>query len=281
MKRFGVLILLTALLLGINQGVNAQDNERGLYQKQIVDKKAIPYPYLREADVLWSKQMWRVIDLREKMNQSLYYPLDESKSGDRKNLFSILMMKIKTGEIEAYSGDDYSMREVITLAEIESVFDAGETTVKTFDLDTGLEKDTTTYRDIENSEVKQFLVKEEWYFDSKLSTMKVRLLGICPIRIAENPETGQLEKKRAFWVFFPTIRETLANFEVYNRNNDAQRISFDDLFMQRRFSSYIMMESNVYDNRAIGSYAVGRAALLESEKIKEWLFTVEHDLWEY
>jgi gliding motility associated protien GldN len=281
MKRLIVLALLGALFLGSSHELMAQDNERGLYTKQIVVKKAIPYPYLREADVMWSKQMWRIIDLREKMNQSLYYPIDESKSGDRKNLFSVLMMKVKTGEIEAYDGNDYSMRKVITLRDIENVFEAGETTVKTYDLDTGIEKDTTMFREIEPGDVQQFLIKEEWYFDSKLSTMKVRILGICPVRIAPNPETGAVEKKRAFWVFFPEIRETLANYEVYNRNNDAQRISFDDMFMQRRFSSYIFQASNVYDNRAIQQYAVGRSALLESEKIKEWLFNIEHDLWEY
>jgi hypothetical protein len=46
------------------------------------------------------------------------------------------------------------------------------------------------------------------------------------------------------------------------------------------FSSYIVKESNVYD-RSIQSYARGVDALLESERIKEELFTVEHDLWHY
>ncbi|MBN2764205.1 MAG: hypothetical protein JXR41_14020, partial [Bacteroidales bacterium] len=69
--------------------------------------------------------------------------------------------------------------------------------------------------------------------------------------------------------------------EIFNRNNDAQRISFDDFFMQRRFNSYIFAESNVYDNRWINSYAIGEDALLEAEKIKDWLFNIEHDLWEY
>jgi len=77
------------------------------------------------------------------------------------------------------------------------------------------------------------------------------------------------------------VRNTLANYEVFNRNNDAQRISFDDLFLQRRFSSYIVAESNVYDNRQISEYAIGKNALLESESVKEWLFNFEHDLWEY
>jgi hypothetical protein len=82
-------------------------------------------------------------------------------------------------------------------------------------------------------------------------------------------------------VYFPEIRPLLSRHEIFNDNNDAQRISFDDFFMQRRFSSYIFAESNVYGNRPVNSYAIGMDALLEADKIKEYLFNMEHDLWEY
>jgi len=279
MKRICALLLMGICLFILQQPVNAQ-YEKTLYQKQIKDKKAIPYPFLREADVMWSKQIWRVIDLREKMNHTLYYPTTKDVA-DRLNLFELLLTKVKTGELEVYNGNDYSMSEVITFEDIEKVFDAGAFTYKYTDPDTGEERDTTTYQEISSTEVKQYLVKEEWYFDKKHSMMKVRILGLCPIRIAVNRETQILEKKRVFWVYFPEVRNTLANYEVFNRNNDAQRISFDDLFLQRRFSSYIVAESNVYDNRQISEYAIGKNALLESENVKEWLFNFEHDLWEY
>ncbi len=279
MKRICALLLMGICFFILQQPVNAQ-YEKTLYQKQIKDKKAIPYPFLREADVMWSKQIWRVIDLREKMNHTLYYPTTKDVA-DRLNLFELLLTKVKTGELEVYNGNDYSMSEVITFEDIEKVFDAGAFTYKYTDPDTGEERDTTTYQEISSTEVKQYLVKEEWYFDKKHSMMKVRILGLCPIRIAVNRETEILEKKRVFWVYFPEVRHTLANYEVFNRNNDAQRISFDDLFLQRRFSSYIVAESNVYDNRQISEYAIGKNALLESENVKEWLFNFEHDLWEY
>ena len=64
-------------------------------------------------------------------------------------------------------------------------------------------------------------------------------------------------------------------------NNDAQRISFDDLFMQRRFGSVIAGESNVYNDRSISQYQVGKYTLFEAERIKTELFNFEHDLWEY
>jgi gliding motility associated protien GldN len=93
--------------------------------------------------------------------------------------------------------------------------------------------------------------------------------------------TDELLRKQTFWVYFPEIRPLLANHEVFNESNDAQRVSFDDYFMQRRFNSFIFRESNVYNNRPINSYALGMDALLEAERIKMWLFDFEHDLWEY
>ena len=94
-------------------------------------------------------------------------------------------------------------------------------------------------------------------------------------------ETGQIRKVRAFWIYFDEARPLMANQEVFNRHNDAQRISFDDLFFQRRFESYITRESNVYDNREIVQYLSGLNTLLEAERIKQEIFEFEHDLWEY
>ena len=94
-------------------------------------------------------------------------------------------------------------------------------------------------------------------------------------------ELGRALRIPLFWVKFDEIRDILATKEAFASNNDAQRISFDDLFMQRRFGSIIYGVSNVYNDRMISEYSVGKAALFESEELKEWLFNFEHDLWEY
>ena len=56
--------------------------------------------------------------------------------------------------------------------------------------------------------------------------------------------------------------------------------TFEEIFQKRYFSSYIIKETNVFD-RSINDYAQGLDALLESERIKDELFTIEHDLWHY
>ena len=140
-------------------------------------------------------------------------------------------------------------------------------------------------------DVTRLMIKEKWFFDKRYSTFQVRIIGLCPIRVYprtvrdpttnEDVPTGDISKTQIFWVYYPEVRYYLAKQEVFNPNNDAQRISFDDLFNQRRFSSYIYKLSNVYDDRAVSEYNSGMDAMFEAESIKNWLFEYEHDLWEY
>ena len=111
--------------------------------------------------------------------------------------------------------------------------------------------------------------------------MDVRIIGISPVVTAINPETQEVVGlKNLFWLYFPECRYVFQNFFVFNGANDSQRMSFDDLFWKREFSSYIRKESNVYD-RAISPNWDGLDALLESERIRNEMFTFEHDLWHF
>jgi gliding motility associated protien GldN len=140
-------------------------------------------------------------------------------------------------------------------------------------------------------QVSRLMIKEKWFFDRRYSTMQVRIIGICPMKVSmrmiEDPVTGEeintgdISRQPLFWVYYPEIRYYLAKQEVFNPLNDAQRVSYDDLLSQRRFSSYIYKMSNVHDNRNITEYAKGMDAMFEAERLKYQLFEFEHDLWEY
>jgi gliding motility associated protien GldN len=94
-------------------------------------------------------------------------------------------------------------------------------------------------------------------------------------------QSGEIKgTKELFWLYYPECRYIFNNFDVFNSHNNSQQMTFDQLFQLRRFTSYIIKEDNVYD-RGIDSYAKGIDALLESEKIKNDLFIMEHDLWHY
>lgn len=270
-----------------NYKLQAQDNMTEVYVKEhIPNKKPVPYPYIREADVMWAKIIWRVLDLREKINLPLYYPV--KPIDNRLNLITLLLYGIDNEGLTAYSTDDplNEFKVPLTKEAVDIAMGSKTDTIKVPDPTTGQIITKVVKKDRQVEEVKQVLIKEKWYFDKQHSTMQVRILGLCPILITfREDETGnptdELEKRKTFWIYYPEARRILTNHEIYNRNNDAQHISFDDLFLQRRFNSYIFAESNVYNNRPIRDYAAGVETLYESERIKESLFNMEHDLWEY
>ncbi|HSH50547.1 MAG TPA: gliding motility protein GldN [Bacteroidales bacterium] len=283
MKRFFVVFLVVGLITTIfnEQQIYAQDEtvNDGVYVKEnIPGKLPVPYRQLREADIMWSKKIWQVIDCREKMNHPLYFPL-EGEVDDRRSLMNLFMYGIRNEGLIVYKDDQF--QEIMTLDEVLEKLDALPKTQQVSNPETGELEEKVIAGSINYDEMSQYEIKEQWYFDKQHSTMRVRILGICPIRRYVDVETEQARKERTFWVYFPSARHLMANQEVFNRHNDAQRISFDDLFFQRRFNSYIIAESNVYDNRPISTYMQGVNNLLEAEKIKQELFEIEHDLWEY
>jgi gliding motility associated protien GldN len=273
MKR--ILLLGLIVLLFLPAGFSQSFGD--IYEKSIEYNEAIPYPFLREADVIWSRRMWRLIDLREKMNQPLYYPLTERPDG-RKNLMDIILGEVKAGNLNAFDADELTVS--VTYSDIESKLGGGADTVQIPDMQ-GVMHDTLIYQDPKQEEVKQLMLLEEWYFDKKHSRVEVRIIGISPIRVFFDPQLDRMSRVQLFWIRYDDFRDTFARHEAFNTHNDAQRISFDDLFLQRRFAGTIYAESNVYDDRLINQYKVGKSALYEAQRIEQELRNFEHDLWEF
>jgi gliding motility associated protien GldN len=337
-------LIFSLWILSVAFVINAQDDVRGpianpapgvldgVYIKEhIPTKKVIPYEFVREADVTWSKRVWRVIDLREKFNHPLYYPLDDidgdaPDGGWRKNttrwsLWTIIRHHLMTGDLTIYSpthpewvdwadGDlfkypytaekygsnpngtyltDSLFRENVKGQGFLGLEEAGMPEAMLsieFPGEDSIDASGNTvyypfpFRWIQSDDIIQYKIKEDWFFDRERSVLDVRIIGIAPVIYERSSDGAIMGTKELFWLYFPECRYVFQNFFVQSRQNDSQRMSFDDLFWKRMFQSYVEKESNIYD-RDVDTYKAGVDALLESEKIKEKIFIFEHDLWSF
>jgi len=280
MKR-NILLVLAFLAFGnlFSQGptiFNPGDYKDGIYDKEnAVNRRFIPYTHLREGDVTWEKRVWRDVDMREKQNQSLYYPI-ELITG-RMSLFQVLAKYILNGSLLAFDSEEFvvpyelsAIRDKIKKCDSldESNVDAegNEIITKVFKCDS-----TEIFR-----KIRSYRLKEDWFFDKQKSVLEVRIVGMGIFTYDEDKEAI----KEQFWVYFPACRPLFAKHEVYNTKNDSERRTFEDIFWKRQFNSTITKETNVYD-RSILQYARGIDALLESDRIKGDIFRWEHDLWHF
>lgn len=240
-------------------------------KRMVNERRVLGYEPIREADIFWEKRVWRVIDVREKMNLPFAYP--------ERPFFTILMDAAINGEITVYSVEDDKFTYKLEPDEVASM-GASVDTVITFDPETYQEQIQVVRNELNPEDVKRFRLKEVWFFDEESSRLQSRILGIAPL-IDVNDDNGNFRyEKPMYWVYYPGVREMLARERVFNIENDASLNTWEDLMEQRYFASYIIKESNVYDRR-IQDYLTGVDRLLEAEKIKNEIFNFEHDLWEY
>ena len=279
MKKVICIMAFMLTFVGINS-VSAQNVLDGVYVKEhYPTRKVVPYTHLREADVMWSKRIWRKLDLREKINQPLYFPIDRIK--DRRSLTQVIMEAVREGSLTAYSASDDEFTLTLTKAEIDKIGAKTDTMyVENPDPPYDLQMKIVV-NEFDPGTVKEYRIKEDWFFDKQRSVQDVRIIGICPVADNIDPVTGEIRGSTPlFWIYFPEARNIFASAEVFNRSNDAERRTLEDVFWKRMFGSYVYKEQNVYDRR-IADYKQGIHALLEAERVKDDLFVLEHDLWEY
>ncbi|OQA92013.1 MAG: hypothetical protein BWY27_00433 [Bacteroidetes bacterium ADurb.Bin234] len=325
------------------------------WEKDILrDNTPIPLQPIDEEYIHYAALIWRVIDLREKMNLPLYFPTETK--GNWKSFARIIWEAVDSTEnnpmpIRIYSTEYFDIP--LSNAEfrgkfsieprIQPIWLTDEEGNQVFDEETGEPisiGDTTIMQFADPKDIMQYDIKEEYFVDNQRSMLDVRIMGICPIlqkggtdllgdeeeappaeetppteetppaedefadEFAEDeytegelteetpepepqveeelPEVSGRKLAPIGWLYYPEFRPVMAKNEVFNTHNNANRRTYDDIFLQRHFSSFIRAEENVYDNREIFFYIVnGLDQILEAEKIKHKIFEYEHNMWEY
>ena len=256
--------------------------------------KPLPYGYVHDRDILLGKAIWEMIDLDERVNFPLYFPIDENLGKERRSLFNVLLQGIKDGRITEVYGDDY-FRTKKTLQDMATSFTYIDT------IQTGRDEINNYYdeymsgarvldpqyidkRELTAQDISGYKIKGYWYFDKRQGELKYRLLGICPV----SPEAREIGSENAdvidlFWVYFPSVRDILHENKAFNDKNSAMSITFDHLLNSRRFHAVVYKEENVYGDREIVEYMKenSQMQLLESERVKDKIRDFEQDMWNY
>ena len=281
MKKTLVSMLTLAVLLG-SLSLNAQTtdikppkNSILSGQQQIMNEKApSPLPIIDESNVMWKKTVIREIDFRQKINQVFYYPINPTE--DWRNLVTVLYDGILDGRITPYrvenniddmvtplTRDDFE-KENTKIGDPPVIWKDGEEVPNEINF-----KDRMI-------NVTRLRIKEDWYFDKKLSQFLVRIIALGPIVVDDDGGLSQV-----CWIpYDDNTRKVLSEAFVANRKNSAERRTYEEILTKRVFDSYIVKEENMYD-RYINSYALNIDALYESERIKDEMFDFEQSLWEY
>ncbi len=257
--------------------------------------KPLVYGYVHDRDVLMGKTVWELIDLDERVNFPLYYPVDTANIGkDRRSLFHVLLSGIQSGKITEVYADEY-FNTKRSLKDMSSSFKYVDTTQSGLDEFNNYYDDYKSGRKILSPEyinertltaqdISGYKIKGYWYFDKRQGELKYRMLALCPVSPeardigAENPDVIEL-----FWIYFPAVRDVLHANNAFNDRNSAAPITFDHILNSRRFNAVIYKEENVYGDRQIADYMKENAQmqLLESERVKDKIRNFEQDMWNY
>lgn len=259
--------------------------ERGL----VKSRSPLVYEHIREDDAWYRERVWREIDIREKMNLPFRYKAEDDNGNQR--FISILLRAVRKGDVTAFDPTvDDRFTTPMTLEKVGSTISGKCDSIQVMDWakdptgTKGFMKDSLVCKDFNPDEIVKFRIKEEWVFDKEASRMFTRILGIAPIKTYVDENTGVvLGESPIFWVYYPDLRPVLSLYEVYNGKNFGARMSWEELFESRYFSSYIVKSSseNPYDMFIKEYLKDDILRLLEGENIKTRIFNFEQDLWSY
>jgi gliding motility associated protien GldN len=250
----------------------------------------LPYGYTDERDVLWSKTTWEIIDLDERVNFALYYPIDTNNIGpERRSLYDVLVKNINNGNITDVYADSY-FNEKRSLGDLDASLVYRDTTDLGIDqYNAGEPVDPQYIREftLDAGDIEEWRIRGYWYLDKRQGELKYRLLGLCPVageaRSKAFEDDGLDNKVELFWVWFPGARSILHQAKAFNRKNTSQPISFDHLLNSRRFHGIVYKEDNIQGDRGVNDYINDNALmqLMESERIHDVIRNIEIDLWNY
>lgn len=251
----------------------------GVYDRvQHINAPLLPQN-VRENDLMYKKRIWREIDIREKQNMAFRYPGDDYTGGGQ--FIEIILDAVSKGKIKAYSNMDDRFTTALTKEQIIDMLVGQPDTTWVTDPETQQEKMVIKRREFNPDVVTKYRLKEDWYIDRNIGRMQRQIIGIAPFKDIYNDDGSFRASQAVFWLYYPEITSMLAQYEVFNPDNDVARMTWYEFFEGRYFASRIIKASNPFDYSFKEKGMSNLEALYEGQKATEMLFNKEHDMWVY
>ena len=259
-------------------------------------------------DVIWSRYVYRIIDMRYKQNYQLYFPT-KSDDADYRNLFKVITDAVVDG-LPIYERNSETIKpdfkqDPIGKKSIPPMFMVDDPLADYSDDPTHYLIDQSDamlvhydsvademsfnfypFEKIVRNQIK-YLIQEVVFFDKHTSRLHTKIMAIAPLqsdKISTRDSSNVMSSLREsimFWIPFDKLRPYIAMQYAIPNRNEVKRVTYDEFFQKRLFTSYIVGEGNMY-NRWIPDYARSEEEVKkEQARIATELLNFEQDLWEY
>lgn len=241
---------------------------------------AIPYPTVREEDIIYKIRVWRDIDLRERENRFLMFAKNEFGTH---NLINIIIDLVKTNKITAFSNENDRFTTPLKVADALAEFSGGLDTVATYNEYGDVSGYQVRRKAIDPDSVYTFRIKEDWFFDKAYGRMMSRIIGIAPV-ISYRSSTGEIlpnSEHAVFWLYYNDLRPLLSKYQTINPRMTGARMQMNEALDQNAFKALIVKSD--YENPGEVSWNVlypnPEDQDLEREKILNIMKNFENSLW--
>lgn len=234
--------------------------------------KPFAFPKENKNNIKFYKRIWREIDLTDSVNKIFAMPGE--------TLMQLVMDAIKYRKLIAYA--DEGFKKQLTYKQVLKIF-TDSSIVPIFDSITGDQIGSkTVFNDFNPDSVIKWELKEDIFFDKIRGRVITKVIGLAPVHRLKTSTGDFIADIHPFWLYFPQCRNLFAAREVIDPQRDIYNESYDDMFVQRRYRSMIVKESNPADLRIKDKYPNDPdRQKREAERIEREIRNYKRNLWKY
>lgn len=243
-------------------------------------KIAFPTQQKMPEDVVWRRDLYRILDLTKDENGGLYYPVEPV--GSQMNLFTYLFKLMLSGQITAYKYNLNGNESFTPDAKLKPLEFLDNYNIYYEKKDGRLKIDNS---DIPSREVKSYYIKESSYYDQYTATYHTKVVALCPIMTREDDFGGQANTYPLFWVKYDDVAPFLSKQMIMTSNiNNAATMSIDDYFVKVKYKGEIYKTNNMLGQtlaQSVANDSVNQEQAIKKEqaKIEAQMKSFEKNIW--